>query len=90
MLEDNTSINDFILDVLNPTSESIDHDKLEEFLLGFIDKMERDNKPIDDDTKMIIRICCKLWSEKESWKEMYYKMYERYNKHLDNDIATLK
>ena len=78
----------FIEDILNPKSKNIDHDKLEKFLLGFIDKMEHDNKPIDDDTKKIVGICLKLWNEKESWKEMYYKMYERYSKHLDEEISN--
>ena len=87
MLEDNDILKDFISDVLNPTSENIDHDKLERFLLEFVDKMERDNKPIDDDMKMIIGVCCKLWREKESWKDMYYKLYERYSKHLDEEIS---
>ena len=74
---------------MNPKSKNIDHDKLEKFLLGFIDKMEHDNKPIDDDTKKIVGICLKLWKEKEGWKEMYYKMYKRYSDHLDNEIREL-
>ena len=82
-----TILKDLIVDTLNPESNLIDHDKLERFLLGIVDKMERDNKPIDDDMKMIIGICCKLWSEKESWKDMYYGLYERYSKHLDIEIS---
>lgn len=67
-------------------SGNIDHDKLEEFLLGFIDKMELNNKPIDDDTTTIVGICLKLWNEKESWKQMYNKLYDRYSRHLDDEI----
>ena len=78
-----------IANTLNPESKNIDRDKLERFLLGFVDKMKRNNKPIDDDTKRIIGICCKLWQEKEGWKDMYYGLYERYNKHLDKEINEL-
>ena len=75
--------------MLKPFSENIDRDKLEEFLHGFVGNMEKNNKPIDDDTKKIVGICLKLWKEKEGWKEMYYKMYKRYSDHLDNEIREL-
>ena len=87
MIDDDNILESLIANTLNPESKHIDHDKLEKFLLKFVDKMKRDNKPIDDDMKRIIGICCKLWREKESWKEMYYNMCERYNKHLDEEIA---
>ena len=66
-------------------SGNIDHDKLEEFLLGVVDKMEN-GKPLENDVKTILSACCKLWREKESWKQMYYNLYERYSRHLDDEI----
>ena len=87
MIDDDNILESLIANTLNPESKNIDHDKLERFLLKFVDKMKRDNKPIDNDMKIIIGICCKLWREKESWKDMYYGLYERYSKHLDTEIA---
>lgn len=88
MLEDDDNIlESLIANTLNPESKQIDHDKLERFLLGIVDKMERDNKPIDNDMQKIIGVVCKLWREKESWKNMYYDLYGRYSRHLDKEIA---
>ena len=66
-------------------SDNIDRETLTGFLLGFIDKMEQNDQPIDD-VKEIVDTCLKLWNEKEAWKQMYYELYDRYNKHLDDEI----
>lgn len=78
-----------IENVLDSTSGNIDRGKLETFMLGVVDKM-KNGKLLENDLKTLLSACCKLWREKEGWKQMYYDMTDRYNKHLDNDIAEYK
>lgn len=90
MFEDNDEIlKSLIQNILNPTSGNIDRDKLEAFMLGLVDKMQN-NKPIENDVKKLLAACCKLWREKESWRQMYYDMTNRYNDHLDQELATYR
>ena len=55
-------------------------------MLHVVDKM-KNGKPLENDVKTLLSACCKLWREKEGWKQMYYDMTNRYNKHLDEEIA---
>jgi len=84
MLDDNFDV--MIENLLDSTSGNIDRGKLEKFMLGVVDKM-KNGKPLENDVKTLLSTCCKLWREKEGWKQMYYDMANRYNKHLDNAIA---
>jgi hypothetical protein len=88
MLDDNFDdiLKVMIENVLDSTSGNIDRGKLETFMLRVVDKM-RDGKPLENDVKTLLSACCKLWREKEGWKRMYYDMADRYNKHLDEEIA---
>ena len=88
MLDDNFDdiLKVMVENVLDSTSGNIDREKLEAFMLGVVDKM-KNGKPLENDMKTLLSACCKLWREKEGWKQMYYDMVDRYNKHLDNDIA---
>ena len=88
MLDDNFDdiLKVMIENVLDSTSGNIDRGKLETFMLGVVDKM-KNGKPLENDVKTLLSACCKLWREKEGWKHMYHDMADRYNKHLDNDIA---
>ena len=79
-------LNVMIENVLDSTSSNIDRGKLEAFMLDVVEKM-KNGKPLENDVKTLLSVCCKLWREKEGWKQMYYDMADRYNKHLDNDIA---
>ena len=89
MLDDNfdDTLKMMIENVLDSTSRNIDRGKLETFMLRVVDKM-KDGKPLENDVKTLLSVCCKLWREKEGWKQMYYDIADRYNKHLDNDIET--
>lgn len=89
MLDDNFDdiLKAMIENVLDSTSGNIDRGKLETFMLRVVDKM-KDGKPRENDVKTLLSVCCKLWREKEGWKQMYYDMVDRYSKHLDNDIET--
>ena len=89
MLDDNLDdiLKVMVENVLDSTSGNIDRGKLETFMLRVVDKM-KNGKPIENDVKTLLSACCKLWREKESWKQMYYDMVDRYNKHLDQDIET--
>lgn len=90
MFEDDDEIlKSMIQNILHPTSGNIDRDKLEAFMLGLVDKMQN-NKPIENDVKKLLSATCKLWREKESWKQMYYDMANRYNDHLDQELATYR
>jgi hypothetical protein len=88
MLDDNFDdiLKVMIENVLDSTSGNIDRGKLETFMLRVVDKM-KDGKPLENDVKTLLSACCKLWREKEGWKRMYYDMADRYNKHLDEEIA---
>ena len=88
MLDDNfdDTLKVMIENVLDSTSGNIDQEKLEKFMLGVADKM-KDGKLLEEDVKTLLSACCKLWREKEGWKQMYYDMTNRYNKHLDEEIA---
>jgi hypothetical protein len=90
MFEDDDEIlKSMIQNIWHPTSGNIDRDKLEAFMLGLVDKMQN-NKPIENDVKKLLSATCKLWREKESWKQMYYDMANRYNDHLDQELATYR
>lgn len=90
MFEDNDeTLKSLIQNILNPTSGNIDRDKLEAFMLCLVNKMKHGN-PIVEDMKKLLAICCKLWREKESWRQMYYDMTNRYNDHLDQELATYR
>ncbi len=91
MIDDNFDdiLKVMIENVLDSTSGNIDRGKLETFMLRVVDKM-KDGRPLENDMKTLLSACCKLWREKESWKNMYYDIVDRYNKHLDNDIAEYK
>ena len=88
MLDDNFDdiLKGMIENVLDSTSGNIDRGKLETFMLGVVDKM-KNGKPLENDVKTLLSACCKLWREKEGWKQMYCDMVDRYNKHLDEEIA---
>lgn len=88
MIDDNFDdiLKVMIENVLDSTSGNIDRGKLEAFMLRVVDKM-KDGRPLENDMKTLLSACCKLWREKESWKKMYYDIVDRYNKHLDEDIA---
>ena len=89
-MEDNANLKD----ILDPTTEDIDHGKLEAFLLDFVDKMEGraiavgKMSKFDGDVRRLLEVCCKLWREKETWREEYLAMADRYSKHLDKEIAA--
>ena len=85
MLDDDDTPKGLVADILNPTTRDIERNKLKEFLLGFIDKMEQNDQSIDD-VKKIVDTCLKLWEEKEAWKQVYYDLSDRYTKHLDDEI----
>jgi hypothetical protein len=91
MLDDNFDdiLKVMIENVLDSTSGNIDGEKLEAFMLGVVDKM-KNGKPLENDMKTLLSACCKLWREKEGWKQMYYDMANRYNDHLDQELATYR
>ena len=91
MLDDNfdDTLKVMIENVLDSTSGNIDRGKLEAFMLGLVDKMQH-NKPIENDVKKLLSATCKLWREKEGWKQMYYDMANRYSNHLDRELATYR
>lgn len=73
-------------------STDIDSDSLKELLLSIVDEIERrsnhnEQRPFDDDVIKLVSICSNLWSDREEWKQKYYDMAERYNEHLDADMA---
>ena len=72
--------------------KNVNFEELEKFLMDTIDELESrfkdgKNEDIDVKARLLVAICAKLWKEKDGWKQMYYDMTNRYNKHLDNDIA---
>lgn len=87
MIEDDNILESLIANTLNPESKNIDSTKLETFMLGLVDELKKKGRLLEGDVKKLLSIVCKLWREKESWKRMYYDMADRYNKHLDQDIA---
>lgn len=75
--------------------KNVNSEELEKFLMEVIDELESrfndgKNEDIDVKTRLLVAICTKLWKEKEGWKQMYYDLYKRYDKHLDKELETLK
>lgn len=87
MIDDDNILESLIANTLNPESRNIDRDKLEKFMLGLVDELKENGCILEDDTKKLLSVVCKLWREKESWKDMYYDLYGRYSRHLDKEIA---
>lgn len=87
MINDDNILESLITNILNPESKNIDHDKLETFMLGLVDELEKNGRLLEGDAKKLLSIVCKLWCEKESWQDMYYGLCERYSKHLDKEIT---
>lgn len=74
--------------------KNVDFDELEKFLMDVIDELKErhDNcnfGSLERKTQVLVAICAKLWKEKDGWKQMFYDLAERYNKHLDKEIETL-
>ena len=75
--------------------KNVEFDELEKFLMGIIDELKErhDNcnfGTLETKTQLLVAICAKLWKEKEGWKQMYYDLYKRYDKHLDKELETLQ
>ena len=75
--------------------KNVNFEELEKFLMDVIDELESrfndgKNEDIDVKTRLLVAICAKLWKEKDGWKQMYYDLYKRYDKHLDKEMETLK
>ena len=76
-------------------SKNIDYEELNSLLMKTIDELESrfndgKNEDIDVKARLLVAICAKLWKEKDGWKQMYYELYDRYNKHLDKEMETLR
>ena len=79
---------------IDDDGKNVDSEELEKFLMEVIDELKErhDNSnygSLEEKTKVLVSICAKLWKEKEGWKQMYYDLYKRYDKHLDKEIETL-
>ena len=75
--------------------KNVDFDELEKFLMDVIDELKErhDNSNygnLETKTQLLVEICAKLWKEKDGWKQMYYDLYKRYDRHLDKEMETLK
>ena len=75
--------------------KNVDFDELEKFLMDTIDELKErhDNcnfGSLETKTQLLVAICAKLWKEKDGWKQMYYELYDRYNRHLDKEIESLE
>ena len=90
MIEDDNILESLIANTLNSESKTIDSTKLETFLFGLVDELKKNGCLLESDSMKLLGIVCKLWREKEYWKNMFYEMAERYNKHLDKELAEYK
>ena len=75
--------------------KNVDFYELEKFLMDTIDELKErhDNcnfGSLETKTQLLVAICAKLWKEKDGWKQMYYELYDRYNRHLDKEIESLE
>lgn len=43
-----------------------------------------------NDTRTLLVFCQMIWNEKEEWKHNFREMADRYNKHLDKEIESLR
>ena len=74
--------------------KNVTFEELEKFLMDVIDELKErhDNcnfGSLETKTQLLVDICSKLWKEKEDWRQMYYDLYKRYDKHLDKEIESL-
>lgn len=75
--------------------KNVNFEELEKLLMDVIDELKErhDNcnfGSLETKTQLLVAICAKLWKEKDGWKQMYYDLYKRYDKHLDKEIESLK
>ena len=73
---------------------NVDFDGLEKLLNDTISELQKrhddgKSEELDKKAQLLVAVAAKLWKEKDGWKQMYYELYDRYNKHLDKEIETL-